>query len=269
MSLNLNDSVSTAVLDIRQALARTSVVGALGWQDIRQRYKRSALGPFWLTISMGILIMTIGIVFGRLFKAPASEFLPFLACGLILWGFIATVVNDGCRGFISAEGMIKQLPLPLFMHVMRLIWRNMLMTAHNLIILPVVMLVVGKPASWTLILSLPGVVLMTLNLTWIVLILSVVCARYRDLPQLVGSVIQVLFYLTPVIWMPSLMPERAGALLIGLNPAFHLIEVVRAPLLGNVPALQSYLVCLILAVLGWIAALLIYGRFKTRVAYWL
>ncbi len=269
MALNLNAAIGIAVDDIRGALARVSVVGALGWQDIRQRYKRSALGPFWLTISMGILIMTIGIVFGRLFKAPASVFVPFLACGLILWGFISSVVNDGCKGFISAEGMIKQLPLPLFMHVMRLIWRNTLMMAHNLIILPIVMLIVGKMPSWTILLAVPGLALMVLNLTWIVLILSVVCARYRDLPQLVGSVIQVLFYLTPVIWMPSLMPQRAGALLIGLNPAFHLIEMVRAPLLGEVPALQSYLVCIGLALAGWFVALLIYGRFKTRVAYWL
>ncbi|MCW1776911.1 ABC transporter permease [Pantoea ananatis] len=123
-----------AVSDIASALKKYQLAGLLGWQDVRQRYRRSALGPFWLTISMAVMIATIGIVFSQILKTPLQEFLPFLAVGLIVWGFISTVVNEGCGAFISSETIIKQLPIPLFVHVMRLVWRNLIILAHNIVI---------------------------------------------------------------------------------------------------------------------------------------
>lgn len=258
-----------ALNDIKRALARHSLVGILGWQDVRRRYRRSTLGPFWLTISMGVLISTIGIVFGQIFKSPMTEFLPFLSVGLILWSFISTVVTEGCSGFISAEQIIKQLPIPLFVHVLRLIWRNILILAHNIVILPFVFLLMGKSLTILAFLSIPGLILGVVNLAWISLILGVLCARYRDLPQMVTSIIPVFFYLTPIIWMPSLLPQRAGVYLLNLNPAYHLIETIRAPLLGQSPTALNWLVSLSLAVVGWGLALLVYGRYKGRIAYWL
>ena len=108
-----NQTAAGAVQDILSALKRFSLIGTLGWQDVRQRYRRSSIGAFWLTISMGVMIGTIGIVFGQIFKSPMNEFLPFLSVGLILWGFISTVITEGCSGFIAGEAVIKQLPIPL------------------------------------------------------------------------------------------------------------------------------------------------------------
>ena len=264
-----NRSTASALLDIVAALKRLPLVGVLGWQDVRARYRRSALGPFWITLSMGVMIGTIGIVFGQIFKSPMHEFLPFLTIGMILWTFIASVVTEGATGFISAESIIKQLPIPLFVHIMRMIWRNFLILLHNLVIFPIVLLIVGKPLDWVALLSIPGLFLDILNLGWIVLILATVCARYRDLPQMVTSVLQVIFYLTPVMWMPSLLPSHAGAWLLDLNPMFHLMEVSRAPLLGHLPTMQNWVVASSMAVLGWGLALCIFGRYKRRIAYWL
>ena len=257
------------MLDIIAALKRLPLVGVLGWQDVRARYRRSALGPFWITLSMGVMIGTIGIVFGQIFQSPMHEFLPFLTIGMILWSFIASVVNEGATGFISAEGIIKQLPIPLFVHIMRMIWRNFLILAHNFVIFPIVLIIVGKPLGLVAFLSIPGLLLNILNLGWIVLILAIVCARYRDLPQMVGSLLQVIFYLTPVMWMPSLLPKRAGAYLLDLNPAFHLLEVTRAPLLGQFPSTENWVVASAMALVGWGLALFIFGRYKRRIAYWL
>ncbi len=131
-------SISTAAKDILAALGRFSLASLLGWQDVRQRYRRSALGPFWLTISMGVMIATIGIVFGQIFKSPMKEFLPFLSVGIILWGFISSVVTEGCAGFIAAEGIIKQLPIPLFVHILRMIWRNVIILGNNIVIVPLI-----------------------------------------------------------------------------------------------------------------------------------
>lgn len=241
----------------------------LGWQDVRQRYRRSALGPFWLTISMGVMIGTIGIVFGTIFKTPMQEFLPFLAAGMILWSFISSVVMEGCAGFISAEHIIKQLPIPLFVHILRMIWRNVIILLHNIVILPLVFIAVGRSVGWEALLAIPGFLLAVLNLIWIALLLGILCARYRDLPQIVGSVLQVVFYLTPIMWMPAHLPQRAGMYLLDLNPAYHLLSVVRDPLLGSLPTVVNWSVSIGTAVIGWAVAILFYGRYKRRIAYWL
>jgi len=245
------------------------LVGMLGWQDVRQRYRRSALGPFWLTISMAIMIGTMGVVFGQIFKIPLTDFLPFLSAGVILWSFTSSIVNESSTSFIAAEGIIKQLPIPLFVHILRTIWRNILIFGHNIIIFPLVLLAVEKPIGLVAFISIPGFILLIVNLTWIALILGVVCARYRDLQQIVGSVIQVVFYLTPIMWMPNLLNDRVGLYLIDLNPVFHLFEIVRSPLLGQYPTTTNWGVSLALALIGWIITITIYGTYKRRIAYWL
>ena len=265
----LSSSVSIAIADIFAAIERYNLVGMLGWQDVVQRYRRSTLGPFWLTISMGVMIGTIGIVFSQIFKASLDEFLPFLALGIILWNFSLSLITDGCNGFIAAEGIIKQLPIPLFVHILRLAWRNVLILGHNLIIFPLVLVAVGKPLEWVALISVLGFALLLINLVWIALFLSVFCARYRDMPQIVGSVLQVFFYLTPIMWMPAMLPERASVFLLDLNPFYHFLEIVRAPLLGQLPSVLNWSVSLGLGVLGWIVVLAFYGRYKCRIAYWL
>jgi len=261
--------MSKATVDIASALKRYALAGVLGWQDVRQRYRRSTLGPFWLTLSMGIMIATIGLVFGGIFQTSMREFLPFLAIGLILWSFISTTITDGCVCFISAEGIIKQLPIPLFVHVLRVMWRNSIIFGHNVVIFPLVLLVVGKPLTWLALMSIPGFLLILVNLAWIVLILGVLCARYRDLPQIVNSLLQILFYLTPIMWMPTLLPARANLYLLDCNPVFYLLEIVRAPLLGQLPTLNNWVISMALTFMGWIIALFFYSRYKDRIAYWL
>ena len=255
--------------DISAALKKYELAGVLGWQDIRQRYRRSSLGPFWLTISMGVLIGALGFVFSNIFGAPMKDFLPFLTIGLILWALITTVINEGCTGFTEAEAIIKQISLPLFIHTLRILWRNLIIFAHNLVIFPLVLLVLWLPLKATAFLSIIGLVLLIINLTWMALLLGVFCTRYRDIPQIVSNLLQVCFYLTPIIWMPHLLPKRASMLLLDANPFFHLIEIVRAPLLGSLPSALNWQVSIIFAMVGWFVTIVFYGRFRSRIAYWL
>lgn len=258
-----------ALSDIAASIKRHQLVGVLGWQDVRQRYRRSALGPFWITIGMGVMIGTIGVVFGQIFNTPLHDFFPFLTVGIILWTFMSAVITEGAMGFIAAEAIVKQLPIPLFVHILRLIWRNLLIVSHNIVIFPLVLVIVGRPLGWEALVSIPGLLLLVFNLTWMSLILGILCARYRDMPQIINSVLQVFFYLTPIMWMPSQLPARAGAYLLDTNPFHHLLEIVRAPLLGSLPTDLNWIVSAGLAVVGWTIAILLFGRYKHRIAYWL
>jgi lipopolysaccharide transport system permease protein len=259
----------SALQSIFAGLGKSSLATTLGWQDIKRRYRRSQAGPFWLTISMGVMITTIGIVFGQIFNSPIKEYLPFMAAGIIFWGFISGVINDGCLGFVAAESIIKQLPIPLFVHILRIVWRNILILLHNLVILPVVMLVLGVPLTPYIFLALPGIALVSINLTWIALLLGVICTRYRDMPNIIASILQVTFYLTPIIWMPNLLPEHAGTILIDLNPFYHLLEIIRLPFLGQWPNGISWLFAFGIAMVGWVITINVFGRYQHRITYWL
>jgi len=264
-----NSPFRIACQDVMAAAKRHALVGLLGWMDIRQRYRRSALGPFWLTISMSVMIGAIGLVFSTVFHTPIRDFLPFIAIGIILWTYVSNVIIEGCNGFITADNIIKQLPIPMFVHIMRMIWRNILMLGHNIVIFPIILIAVGKPMGLISLLSIPGFILATINLTWVTLILAVICARFRDMPQIVASLIQVTFYLTPIIWKPETVSAHTGVYLLELNPVYHLIEIMRAPLLGQAPTPMNWLVSAALAICGSLFALYFYGRYRRRIAYWL
>lgn len=241
----------------------------LAYSDIRQRYRRSSLGPFWITISMGVTIACIGVIFGNIFKAPLKDFLPFLTSGLILWGFISSILNEATTVFPSAEGIIRQLPIPLFTHILRMITRNLYILAHNLIVLPLVYLCVQKPINFTSLLAIPGLFLLLVNLAWMALLISIICARFRDLTQIVASILQIFFYITPIIWMPSLLPSRASVMILEPNPFFHLLSIVREPLLGVAPSVNNWIFSVVLALFGSFLSIALFNIYRKRISYWL
>lgn len=258
-----------ALNDLVHAKQKINIAFMLGWQDIRQRYRRSKLGPFWLTISMGIMIAMIGIVFGQVLNSPMEEYLPFLSAGIILWNCFALALMDGSNAFIESQGMIRQIDLPLSLYIVRIIWRNVIICAHNIIILPFVFLAVGWKISWDIFWIIPGFFVFLCNIFWISLTLSVLCTRFRDMPQIVNSLLQVFFYITPILWMPNALNPRSASLLVEPNPVYHLVQLVRAPLLGGVPTVQNWTVSILIACIGIIFSLYFFGKYKRRVAYWL
>ena len=255
-----------ALQDVVEGACAFRLWGMLGWQDVRQRYRRSTLGPFWLTISMGALVGGLGVLYAGLFRMDVADYLPFVAAGLIIWGLLSGLITEGCAAFIGAEGIIKQVNLPLSIHVYRVVWRNLIVFAHNVAIYVAAAVIFSIQPGWTGLLVLPGLALLCLNGVWMGLLLGLVSARFRDVPQIVASVVQVAFFLTPIIWKPELLPDRAFVL--DLNPFFHLVELVRAPSLGQAPGLVSWLAAAGITLGGWLVTLLMYRRYRWRIAYW-
>jgi lipopolysaccharide transport system permease protein len=267
--LNPTALVREAIGDIVAAFWGYHVALVFGWQDVAQRYRRSKIGAFWITISLAVMIGTLSLLFGTLFQTPLQDFLPFVAVGLILWTFMVSMINEGCAAFIDASGIILQVRLPLFTHIIRLAWRNLIVLAHNLVIIPFVFLLMLLAPNEYWFLVFPGFALVLINVIWASLILAVLSARFRDIPQAVQSLMQIAFFLTPIMWMPQSIAAHASEAVLQLNPFYHLISIVREPLLGRAPELSSWLAGLGLAGFGWLGALLFYGRFRRRVPYWL
>jgi lipopolysaccharide transport system permease protein len=250
-------------------LKRLPLAMMLGSQDIRQAYRRSVVGPFWITAGMALQIASIGLVFGLIFKANIHDYLPYLATSIIAWGFISGTINEACLSFISAESIIKQIEVPLYVFIFRTLWKNVLVFGHHLILLPIAFLVASRGINWNIILIVPGFSLLFLNLAWISYVLALISSRFRDLPPIINSITGIAFYVTPVMWMPELLGDAATQhLVLGLNPLYHFLQILRLPILGQAPTVENWSISLLMAGLGWTLALNLQRRFAKKIAYW-
>ncbi|MDI6743134.1 MAG: ABC transporter permease [Smithella sp.] len=240
----------------------------LGWYDIKQRYRRSFIGPFWITISTGIMVGSIGLMFSVIFKAPVREFLPYFAVGQIMWLLMSTQLNDACLMFFQYQSVIKQISVPLSVHVMRKLWYNFILFLHNFLIIIIVLAIFGKGFSWQLLYVLPAIALIMILLFMLSVILGIVCTRFRDITQIVAVLLQLIYFFTPIFWMRKILPDK-HAWVTDFNPFFHMIELIRAPLLGNTPAVDHWLFLLASILVSSIVTLYFLKRFRHRVPYWL
>ncbi len=258
--------VGRAADDLLRGLRLWRTWLALGWHDVRQRYKRSVLGPLWITLSMGITVAALGVLYARLFAQPIDTYLPFVALGFIVWGLISGLLLDACAVFVSAESYIRQIRLPLSFYVFRMVWRNLIVFAHNLLIFAVVVMLLPVDVGWHMLAALPGLLLVALTGLWAGLLVGMVCTRYRDVPQLVASVVQVSFFLTPIVWQPGQLARNTWV--VEVNPFFHFVDIVRAPLLGTLPAVSSWTTAVAITVVGALITFVVFARYRYRIAYW-
>lgn len=256
-----------ALKDLHDGLALVHVWAMLAWQEIRQRYRRSKLGPFWLTISTAVMVTAMGPLYGRLFGQDIASYASTLAVSYVIWLFLSNLLNESCTSFTSAESYIKQIKLPLTLHVLRMVWRNVIVLAHYVPIIAVV-LIAYPPASFSYLVLAPlGVLLIAVNGIWLGIFLGMLCARFRDIPPIIASLVQVMFFLTPVLWKAEMLGRHQW--IVDLNPLFHFLEIVRDPILGQLPSLRNYAAVLGITLIGWALTLVLFSRFRARVAYWL
>ncbi len=253
--------------DITEGLRLWRLAWTLGWLDIRLRYRGSLLGPFWLTLSTAVMVASLGFLYAALFHMNLREYLPFIALSQVLWGFLAGMVTDGCTCFTQAEGIIRSVRMPLFVQALRTLVRNLLVLAHNVVVIVVVFAVLSVWPGWTALWTVPGLLVWLIAGVAVCLPLGAICARFRDIPPIVGSVMQIAFFITPVIWLPNQLGTRAHWMLF--NPFFDLLEIVRAPLLGSTASFHVWVAALVITLVLCVASVALFARVRGRVAFWI
>jgi ABC-2 type transport system permease protein/lipopolysaccharide transport system permease protein len=256
-----------AVADLLDGLSRSWLWTTLAHQDLKLRYRGSVLGPFWQTITTIIMIGSMGFIYAKLFHMKLENYLPMLTVGLVFWQFISAMITEACGTFYSVQGIIQQVKLPFSLHAYRLVYRNLLILLHSFVIVPIVLIIFPQPVAWLRLLEIgPGLALILLNGIWVSILLGMVSARFRDIPPIVTSIVQVVFFITPIFWSADGLGTHRW--LAEFNPIYAAIDIVRAPLLGQPTSPHSWSLLVVVTALGCAGTLAFFARFRARIAFW-
>jgi lipopolysaccharide transport system permease protein len=255
--------------DVAETLQLWRLVWKLSFLDIRLRYRGSLLGPFWLTLSTGVMIGALGFLYAGLFHTDIHTYLPYLSLSLILWNFLSALTAEGCTCFTISEAMIRASRMPLTLHAARVVIRNFLVFAHNIVVVVVVFAVMRKMPGAQSYMIIPAFMLWFVDGFAICLLIGAFCARFRDVPPIVASVMQIAFFVTPILWSPAILEHRGiGTLLIKWNPFYSLLEIIRAPLLGTPLHLATWAFALGYSAVLVALAGVMFALARPRLAYW-
>lgn len=255
------------VRDLYEGLSNYRLWMMLGWNDIRQRYRRSTIGPFWITISMALFISLLGVIYSRIFNQNIATFLPYIAMGIITWGFISGTTVEACNTFIEGTGIIKQIRLPYSLFPMRMIWRAFIVFLHTVVLIIPIAIFFHLNLGLQTLLVVPGILLVIANQIWVAIVVGILSTRYRDITQIVQTTIQVSMFATPIMWPVSSLGD--GRIIAEVNPFYHMVDLVRSPLLGNAPELLSWIVVISMCAVGYLLAAVLLTRAHRRLVYWL
>jgi ABC-type polysaccharide/polyol phosphate export permease len=255
--------------DLFQGLAKWNLWGRLGFIEVKRRYRRTIIGPFWSAISLGIFVAAMGTVGTGLWNQDVETYLPYLATGMLVWLMISTMVIEACNLFIGGSHLFRQVRFDYSILAYALAWRNLIVFLHNMVIyIVIVLLFAPHILQPNVLLVVPGLIVILINGVWLALLLGMLCLRFRDVQQLVMSIIQIAMLVTPIFWPEAVLQGDKRIIFVELNPLFHFINIVRAPLIGKIPTFSDYLIVSVITIIGWVATYLIFSRFRKRIAFW-
>lgn len=259
--------LAEAMIDMAAGFTRSWIWTRLAYQDIKERYRGSVLGPFWVTITNLIMVASMGGIYAELFHTDIRTYVPYIMTGILIWQYISGLINEACFTFTGAHDVIQQVPMPFSVQAYRVVYRNFIVLLHNAVIIPFGLLLFKVPVDWHVIEVVPAIAVLSVNGLWMAVLLGAISTRFRDIPPIIGNIVQVLFFLTPIFWPIDSVANLKPILV--LNPFFAWIDAARAPLLGLPPEPTSWPILLGCTAAGCLISFLFFVRFRERIAYWL
>ena len=260
---------SATLEDIVGGLFKFELWGRMGWLDVKRRYRRTLVGPFWNSATLMAYTVAVGIVGAGLFNQDIHQYLPYLASGMIVWTLVSTMILESCTLFVTGHALFRNVRFEYSILAYALVWRNLILFSHNLIVyFVIVVLLKPQLIGYTALLAIPGVFIVLLNGVWIALLVGMFCLRFRDVQPLVQTAMQILMLITPIFWSAQNLTGVRQVVFVQLNPIYRLIDIVRAPLLGTAPSAASYVAALAMTAVGWCLGFMIFRFFRKRISYW-
>jgi ABC-type polysaccharide/polyol phosphate export permease len=257
----------SSLKEIAKALFAWRIWWAIAVEDVVGRYRRTVIGPLWLVLSQVAFIGGVYILHKSLFGRGQQDFLLYLSISIPAWSLISGLLSEGATSLVRSKGYVESYPLPLAIYLIRTVAGAFVTFAHLFTVFIAVSLVMRHAPTIHAIALLPALVLISLYGFGVNLILAPIGARFRDIQPAIGSALGLLFVLTPIFWVPT--PEQLHNPLLQMNPFYHLLEVVRQPLLGSWGALIDWYVSAGIAVGSLVIGSVVYARTRPNVVYWL
>lgn len=262
-------TIRDGIGDIRAGLKRWPVWWTLTWYTIRSQYRRTYLGPWWMTIQMIIFVAGLSLLFGILLQEDLKTFVPYVTLGFVGFNYMTGMIQGGAASITSNGAAIKTTPGPLSIFALRVFAANTIQFLHDAVVVVIVLVIFQVQVSAALILLPVSLAALAINGIAVSLWLGPVVARYRDVGQIVNALTRVLFFFTPVFWVATDLSNAQLAALAGWNPLTYLLQLFRTPLLGEWPTHLVVLGSCLVTITNIIVALVLFGRTRERLAYWL
>lgn len=262
--------IEKLVPDLWKSLRYPDYWAYSSWLAIVTKYRRNSLGLIWAVAPFTVFVMVLGSFYSHLMDYPLVEYLPYLGTGYLLWRFMVQVVTDAVGTFHGHKAFIMEGRIRLTDFILSAFAK----AGFHLALGSLVMLAIyiWSPAMdltslWTLLLTMP---LLIANVGWFAVCVAMLGARAPDIQEAISTVLVLGLLLTPILWpIEKFPPDTTRGMLIRLNPAFHVLDVVRASALGKMPETTSIVVVVVMAVFGWMLASLLYRRYGRFVALWI
>jgi len=266
------NSSAMALQDLEKSVLRLPLAMRLAIDDIQGKYRRTVLGPMWIALGQAATIAGFTLVFSGLFNTSPPEYALFLAAGLPVWSLVSTHLIEMPIALVHAKGYLESYEVPWLTHIWRRSFQYLLVFFHQIVTFFLVIALLYATGHTDLVhqemlLAIPGLALVTFAGAGAGMFLSVFGARYRDLQHAMTILASLLFFLTPVIWRANQLSERAW--IYHLNPLYYFVTIVREPLLGQAPSMDTWIIAGILSVVFFVLGFLSFSLSRGRLYHWL
>ena len=256
-----------AFADIRDTICHPRLAVALIKTGFLQRYTSAISGFIWISITTLMIVVGMSVLYGQVFGAERLSYMPYVSSGIIIWGLIASLLNDGAGVFQAAAGVFGQTPIPKSVFALRTVGISAIVFVIKLSVLVGVILYVGlAPSVQDILLAFLGLVLLLWTGLWFTLLWGTVGAKIRSAPIITNAFVTAAFFLTPVFWQSNRLGDLGWV--VTFNPLHHFINTIRGPLLGLDGVALSFAWSAGTALTMTVLGLLVFGFFARRLAYW-
>ena len=241
----------------------------MGFQDYKLISAGSVLGRLWPTIGLAIRVVFIGYIFGLILNTSRGDYLPWLATGWASWFMISSSLNRGSMAFDSSKKYILAFPLSYESYIVRVMTKELLVFIQNLVVVVGVLIVYRSQLSAAVLLVIPGMAITLVFLIGFSMILGPLVSKRKDFGQLISSLVGVMFFVLPIVWRPDSIRAEGASFILGLNPLYHYLQIVRLPLLSEVPTAINYGLATLGAIVAVSIGIVVMNRVRTKLVYWI
>lgn len=262
------NSIVSSLNDITSGLAQWRVWLSFAMENIQRIYHRTLFGSLWISLSFCLFLAVKFIVFGTLFNNTDSRYSAYLMLGFLAWVYANQIVLTATMVFVSNAGWIKNDSLPMSVYAFESVTQDFFSFVMSLLAVIALYWLTNQPIDWHALMFFPAVAVIIFNAFWLKLSLGIICARYRDVTQLVSAAMRAMLFLSPVFWMPEQMSDRVMSVL-WWNPFMHFIDIIRLPILDHHFAVDSWIYVGGFTVLNVAISLTLFSVNRRRIAFWL